>query len=401
MWKERTALLTAIAMVISTCASHAEQHYDPGASDTSIKIGNTMPYSGPNSAFAVIGRTQAAYFKMINDQGGVNGRNIDYLSYDDGYSPPKTVEQVRRLVEGDEVLFLYGSLGTPTNLAAIKYINAKKVPHLLIASGGTVFGDYKQFPWSMGFQPQTQGETFVYGRYLAENYPNARIGVLYSGDGLGRDNITGFKKGLGDKAGNIVVEQTYEATDPTIDSQLVKIRTTGVDVFANFTTPKFAAIAIRKAAEMGWKPVHILHGISLSIENVLKPAGLENAKDLITSNYVKEFGDPAWDGDPEMTKFVAFVDKYLPGENKHNSNVAYGYMSAQTMVHILQQCGDDLTRANVMRQAESLKDFGLGLLLPGIKVNTSSTDHYPIRQTRMQRFDGTRWQGFGPILELD
>ena len=401
MWKARGALLAAIAIAISTCASHAENLYDPGASDTSIKIGNTMPYSGPNSAFAVIGRTQAAYFSMINDQGGINGRKIDYISYDDSYSPPKTVEQVRRLVEGDEVLLLYSILGTPTNLAAIKYINAKNVPHLLIASGGTVFGDYKQFPWSMGFQPHTQGETFVYGRYLAENYPNVRIGVLYSGDGLGRDNITGFKKGLGDKAGNIVVEQTYEATDPTIDSQLVKIRTTGVDVFANLTTPKFAAIAIRKAAEMGWKPVHILHGISLSIENVLKPAGLENAKDLITSNYVKEFGDPAWDNDPGMTKFVTFMDKYLPGENKHNSNIAYGYMSAQTMAHILQQCGDDLTRANVMRQAESLKDFELDLLLPGIKVNTSSTDHYPIQQTRMHRFDGTRWQGFGPILELD
>ena len=401
MWKARGALLAAIAIAISTCAGHAENLYDPGASDTSIKIGNTMPYSGPNSAFAVIGRTQAVYFSMINDQGGINGRKIDYISYDDGYSPPKTVEQVRRLVESDEVLLLYGILGTPTNLAVIKYINAKKVPHLLIASGGTVFGDTKQFPWSMGFQPHTQGETFVYGRYLAENYPNARIGVLYSADGLGRDNITGFKKGLGDRASNIVVEQTYEATDPTIDSQLVKIRTTGVDVFANLTTPKFAAIAIRKAAEMGWKPVHILHGISLSIENVLKPAGLENAKDLITSNYVKEFGDPAWDNDPGMQKFVAFVDKYLPGENKHNSNVAYGYMSAQTMAHILQRCGDDLTRANVMRQAESLKDFELDLLLPGIKVNTSSTDHYPIRQTRMQKFDGTRWQGFGPILELD
>ncbi len=401
MRKARGALFAAVAVVIPTCMSHAEKLYDSGASDTSIRIGNTMPYSGPNSAFAVLGRTQAAYFKMINDQGGINGRKIDYISYDDSYSPPKTVEQVRRLIESDEVLLLYSVLGTPTNLAAIKYINAKKVPHLLIASGGTVFGDYKQFPWSMGFQPHTQGETFVYGRYLAENYPNARIGVLYSADGLGRDNITGFKKGLGDKAGNIVVEQTYEVTDPTIDSQLVKIRTTGVDVFANFTTPKFAAIAIRKAAEMGWKPVHILHGISLSIENVLKPAGLENAKDLITSNYVKEFGDPAWDGDPGMKKFVAFMDKYLPGENKHNSNVAYAYMSAQTMVHILQQCGDDLTRANVMRQAESLRDFELDLLLPGIMVNTSPTDHYPIEQTRLHKFDGVRWQGIGPILQLE
>ena len=401
MSSARAVLLATILVMTFVSAGHAEKKYDPGASDTSIKIGSTMPYSGPNSAFAVVGRAEAAYFKMINDQGGINGRKIDYISYDDSYSPPKTVEQVRRLVESDEVLLLYSILGTPPNLAAIKYINGKKVPHLLIASGGTVFGDYKQFPWSMGFQPHTQGETHVYGRYLAENHPNAKIGVLYSSDGLGRDNITGFKQGLGDKAGNIIVEQTYEVTDPTIDSQMVKIRTAGVDVFANFTTPKFAAMAIRKTAEMGWKPVHILHGISLSIENVLKPAGLENAKDLITSNYIKEYGDPAWENDPGMKRFVAFFDKYLPGENKHNSNIAYAYMSAQTMVHILQKCGDDLTRANVMKQAESLKDLELDMLLPGIKVNTSPTDHYPIQQTQMHRFDGTRWQGFGPILGLD
>ncbi|WP_426413373.1 ABC transporter substrate-binding protein [Bradyrhizobium ganzhouense] len=401
MLKAKTVLSAVLGVVLTVCGSRAEKLYDPGASDTAIKIGNTMPYSGPNSAYAIIGRTQAAYFTMINDQGGINGRKIDYISYDDSYSPPKTVEQVRKLIEGDEVLLLYSILGTPPNLAAIKYINAKKVPHLLIASGGTVFGDYKQFPWSMGFQPHTQGETFVYGRYVAENYPDARIGVLYSADGLGRDNITGFRRGLGDRASNIAVEQTYEASDPTIDSQLVKIRTSNVEVFANFATPKFAAMAIRKTAEMGWKPVHILHGISLSIENVLKPAGLENAKDIITSNYVKEFDDPTWDDDAGMKKFAAFMDKYLPGENKYNSNIAYGYMSAQTMVHILQQCGDDLTRGNVMRQAEGLREFELDLLLPGIAINTSLADHYPIEQTRMHKFDGVRWQGFGPILQLD
>ena len=401
MSKTMTALLASMVMMLLVCTGRAEKLYDPGANDTSIKIGNTMPYSGPNSAFAVIGRTQAAYFKMINDLGGVNGRKIDYISYDDGYSPPKTVEQVRKLIEGDEVLLLFSILGTPPNLAVIKYINNRKVPHLLIASGGTVFGDYKQFPWSMGFQVDTQGETRNYGRYLAQNYPNAKIGVLYSSDGLGRDNIEGFKQGLGDKVGNILVEQIYDATAPTIDSQLVKIRTSGVDVFANLTTPKFAAMAIKKAAEMGWKPVHILHGISLSIETVLKPAGLENAKDLITSNYLKEYGDPAWDGDPGMKKFAAFLDKYLPGENKHNSNIAYAYISAQTMVHILQKCGDDLTRANVMKQAESLKALELDVLLPGITVNTSPTNHYPIQQTRMHKFDGARWVGFGPILQLD
>jgi branched-chain amino acid transport system substrate-binding protein len=349
--KAKNTLLTSMIAMLSVCASHAEKQYDPGASDTSIKIGNTMPYSGPNSAFAIIGRAEAAYFKMVNDQGGINGRKIEYISYDDGYSPPKTVEQVRKLIEGDEVLLLYSLLGTPTNRAVIKYVNAKKVPHLLIASGGTVFGDYKQFPWSMGFQPDTQGETRAYGRYVAENYPNAKIGVLYSGDGFGRDNITGFKQGLGDTAANIVAEQTYEATDPTIDSQLAKLRSSGVEVFADFTTPKFAAMAIRKTAEMGWKPVHILQGISLSIE--------------------------------------------------HNSNIAYAYMSAQAMEHILRRCGDDLTRANVLKQAESLGNLELVLLLPGIKVRTSPTGHYPIRQTRMQRFDGIRWQGFGPLLQLE
>jgi branched-chain amino acid transport system substrate-binding protein len=401
MPKAKTTLLTSMIVMLSASASYAEKQYDPGASDTSIKIGNTMPYSGPNSAFAVIGRAEAAYFKMVNDQGGIIGRKIEYISYDDSYSPPKTVEQVRRLIEGDEVLLLYSLLGTPTNMAVIKYANAKKVPHLLIASGGTVFGDYKQFPWSMGFQPDTQGETRAFGRYVAENFPNAKIGVLYSGDGLGRDSITGFKQGLGDKAGNIVAEQTYEVTDPTIDSQLVKLRTSGVEVFADLTTPKFAAMAIRKTAEMGWKPVHILHSISLSIDSVLKPAGLESAKGLITSNYAKEYGDPAWDDDPGMKKFVAFLDKYLPDENRRNSNIAYAYTSAQTLVHILRQCGDDLTRANVLRQAESLGALELDLLLPGIKVKTSPIDHYPIRQTQMHRFDGFRWQPFGPLLQLD
>jgi branched-chain amino acid transport system substrate-binding protein len=401
MSKAKIALLATVIVVLSVCASRAEKQYDPGATDTSIKIGNTMPYSGPNSAFAIIGRAQAAYFRMVNDQGGINGRKIDYISYDDSYTPPKTVEQVRKLIEGDEVLLLFSLLGTPTNLAVIKYINSKNVPHLLIASGGTAFGDYKQFPWSMGFQTQTQGETRAYGRYLAKNYPNAKIGVLYSSDGLGRDNIEGFKQGLGDKVGNITVEQIYDATAPTIDSQLVKVRTSGVDVFANFTTPKFAAMAIRKSAEMGWKPVHILHAISQSIETVLKPAGLENAKDIITSNYLKEYGDPTWDDDPGMKKFVAFLEKYLSGENKYNSHIAYAYISAQTLVHILQQCGDDLTRANVMRQAESLRALELDVLLPGIKVNTSQTNHYPIQQILMHRFDGVRWRGFGPIVDLD
>jgi branched-chain amino acid transport system substrate-binding protein len=395
-----TALLGSVFILVAANACHAEKQYDPGASDTTIKIGNTESYSGPASAYAIIGRTQAAYFKMINDQGGVNGRKIEFLSYDDAYSPPKTVEQARKLIESDEVLLLYSTLGTPPNMAIIKYVNAKQVPHLFIASGGTVFGDYKKYPWSMGFQPHTEGETRVYGRYVAENHPDTRIGVLYSNDGFGRDNIAGFKQGLGDKTKNIVAEVTYESTEPTVDTQLLKLRDAGVEVFANFTTPKFAAMAIRKAGEMGWKPLQILHGISISVGSVLKPAGLDHAKGIISSNYAKDVDDPAWANDEGMKKFRAFLAKYMPDEDKSNSNLVYAYMSAQAMTHVLKQCGDDLTRANVLKQAESLNNLELDLLLPGITLTTSATDHYPIEQLQMQRFDGSNWERFGPILNI-
>jgi branched-chain amino acid transport system substrate-binding protein len=338
---------------------------------------------------------------MINDQGGANARKIEFLSYDDAYSPSKTVEQARKLIESDEVLLLYSTLGTPPNMAIIKYVNGKQVPHLFIASGGTVFGDYKKYPWSMGFQPHTEGETRVYGRYVAENYPNAKIGVLYSGDGFGRDNITGFKQGLGDKGKNIIAEVTYESTEPTVDSQLLKLRAAGVEVFANFTTPKFAAMAIRKAGEMGWKPVQILHGISISVGSVLKPAGLDHAKGVISSNYAKDVDDPAWADDEGMKKFLAFLAKYMPDEDKSNSNLVYAYMSAQAMTHVLKQCGDDLTRANVLKQAENLNKLELDLLLPRITLTTSPTDHYPIEQLQMQRFDGANWERFGPIINND
>jgi branched-chain amino acid transport system substrate-binding protein len=401
MSKACAALLSSVFILMGANSCYAEKKYDPGASDTTITIGNTESYSGPASAYAIIGRAQAAYFKMINDQGGVNGRKIEFLSYDDAYSPPKTVAQVRKLIESDEVLLLFSTLGTPPNMAIIKYVNGKQVPHLFIASGGTVFGDYKQYPWSMGFQPHTEGETRVYGRYVAEKYPNAKIGVLYSGDGFGRDNITGFKQGLGDKAKNIVAEVTYESTEPTVDSQLLKLRAAGVEVFANFTTPKFAAMAIRKVGEMGWKPVQILHGISISVGSVLKPAGFEHAKGIISTNYAKDVDDPAWATDEGMKKFLAFLAKYMPDENKSNSNLIYAYMSAQAMTHVLKQCGDDLTRANVLRQAESLNNLELDLLLPGITLTTSPTDHYPIEQIQMHRFDGINWERFGPIFNID
>jgi branched-chain amino acid transport system substrate-binding protein len=401
MSKICAALFSTVFILVGANSSYAEKKYDPGASDATIKIGNTESYSGPASAYAIVGRAQAAYFKMINDQGGVNGRKIEFLSYDDAYSPPKTAEQARKLIENDEVLLLYSTLGTPPNMAIIKYVNGKQVPHLFIASGGTVFGDYKKYPWSMGFQPHTEGETRVYGRYVAERYPSAKIGVLYSGDGFGRDNITGFRQGLGDKAKNIIAEVTYESTEPTVDSQLLKLRAAGVEVFANFTTPKFAAMAIRKAGEMGWKPVQILHGISISVGSVLKPAGLDHAKGVISTNYAMDVDDPAWANDEGMKKFLAFLAKFMPNEDKSSSNLVYAYMSAQAMTHVLKQCGDDLTRANVLKQAESLNKLELDLLLPGITLTTSPTDHYPIEQIQMQRFDGANWKRFGPIINID
>ena len=391
--------LTAGVLAMGTGSALAAGKYDTGASDTAIKIGNLMPYSGPASAYGAIGKVETAYFKMINEQGGINGRKIDFLSYDDGYSPPKAVEQVRKLVESDEVLFIFNPLGTPSNLAIIKYLNAKKIPHLFIASGGTMFGDHKTYPWSMGWQPNYQGEARIYGKYIVDNYPNAKIGVLFANDDFGRDNMKGLKEGLGDKVKNIVSQVSYDISAPTVDSELLKIKSSGADLFVNFTTPKFAAMAIKKNAEMGWKPVHILHSVSLSVGSVLKPAGLENAKDIVTAYYVKEADDTAFKDDERMKKFDAFLTKYLPDENRSNSLLVYAYNVSQAMVQVLKQCGDDLTRANVMKQAENLKDFQPDLILPGIKVNTSATDHFPIEQMQMEKFDGTSWVRFGPVIE--
>lgn len=391
------ALMASVAMGAGSASAAGK--YDTGASDTTIKIGNLLPYSGPASAYGAIGKVETAYFKMINEQGGINGRKIEFLSYDDGYSPPKAVEQVRKLVESDEVLLMFNTLGTPSNLAIIKYLNAKKMPHLFIASGGTMFGDHKAYPWSMGWQPNYQGEARIYGKYIVDNYPNAKIGVLYANDDFGRDNMKGLKEGLGDKAKNIISQVSYDISAPTVDSELLKIKSSGADLFVNFTTPKFAAMAIKKNAEMGWKPVHILHSVSLSVGSVLKPAGLENAKDIVTAYYVKEADDPAWKDDESMKKFDAFLTKYLPDENRSNSLLVYGYNAAQAIVQVLKQCGDDLTRANVMKQAENLKDFRPDLVLPGITINTSATDHFPIEQMQMEKFDGTSWVRFGPVIE--
>lgn len=391
------AILASLAM--ATPGAAEEKRYDAGASDTTIKIGNTAPYSGPLSSNGIIARTEGAYFKMINEQGGVNGRKIEFISYDDAYSPPKTVEQTRKLIESDEVLLLFNQLGTPTTMSVIKYVNAKKVPQLFIAAGGTIFGDQKTYPWSMGFQPSYQSETSIYGRYLRENFPSGKIAVLSSNDDFGRDNIKGLKDGLGEAVGNIVAEVTYETSAPTIDSELVKLKFSGANIFVNFASAKFAAQAIKKAAELGWKPVQILHGNSQSISAVLKPAGLENAKDIITASYIKDPADAAWKDDPGLTNFSHFIAKYMPGEDTSNFYVVYGYIAAQALVEVLKQCKDDLTRANVMRQAEALNQVRLDMLLPDVTLSTSPSDHYPIERMQLQKFDGENWVRFGPTIE--
>ncbi|MFB9267336.1 ABC transporter substrate-binding protein [Bradyrhizobium erythrophlei] len=388
-----------VCLSIATPGSAEEKRYDTGATDTTIKIGNTAPYSGALSSNGIIARTEGAYFKMINDQGGVNGRKIEFISYDDAYSPPKTVEQTRKLVEGDEVLLLFNQLGTPTTMSVIKYVNARKVPQLFIAAGGTIFGDQNTYPWSMGFQPSYQSETRIYGRYLHDNYPDGKIAVLSSNDDFGRDNIKGLKDGLGDAVGNIVAEVTYETSAPTIDSELVKLKFSGANVFVNFASAKFAAQAIKKAAEIGWKPVHILHGNSQSISAVLKPAGLDNAKDIITASYSKDPADQAWIDDPGLKRFSEFVDKYMPGEDKTNFYLVYGYNAAQAMVEVLSRCKDDLTRANIIRQAEALSRVHLDMLLPDVTLSTSPADHYPIEQMQLQKFDGQNWVRFGSAIE--
>ena len=392
-------LLASLLLGISAGANSAaaEKKYDPGASDTEIKIGNIMPYSGPLSAYALIGRTEAAFFKKINDEGGINGRKINFISYDDAFSPPKTVEQARKLVESDEVLLIFQSLGTPTNNAIQKYLDLKKVPQLFVATGATKFGDPKNFPWTMGWQPTYQTEGHIYAKYILENLPQGKIGILYQNDDSGRDYIKGLKDGLGADAAKrmIVAEIPYDPAEPTVDSQVVTLKTSGADIFFDEASPKFAAQAIRKAAEIGWKPTLFLASISNSVGSVLKPAGLENAKGLLSTNYIKDPTDPTWKDDPAIKEWAAFMDKYFPDGDKTSTFSVYGYATAQTMVQVLKQCGDQLTRENVMKQAANLRNFKLGLLLPGITINTSPTDYFPIEQMQMSRFNGEHGELFG------
>jgi len=400
----RLAIASAALVILagSSSGALAQKKYDTGASDTEIKIGNIMPYSGPASAYGQIGRTEAAYFKKINDAGGINGRKINFISYDDAYSPPKAVEQARKLVESDEVLFVFNSLGTPSNSAIQKYMNSKKVPQLFVATGATKWNDPKDYPWTMGWQPNYQSETRIYARYLLKNKPDAKIAVLYQNDDYGKDYLKGLKDGLGAKAAAMIVaEESFETSEPTIDSHIVKLKSSNADVFVNIATPKFAAQAIKKVAEVGWKPLHFLNNVSASVGSVIKPAGFENAQDIISAAYLKDPSDKQWDNDPGMKEFYAFMTKDFPEGDKLAGEPVVGYGVSQTLVQVLKQCGDNLTRENVMKQAANLKDFRTEVLLPGIKINTGPDDFAPISQLQLMKFKGEKWELFGEVISAD
>ena len=391
---------TSVAVALLASPASAQKKYDTGATDTEIKIGQTVPFSGPASAYAGIGKTQAAYLKMINEQGGINGRKLNLIQYDDAYSPPKAVEQVRKLVEGDEVLFTFQIIGTPSNAAVQKYLNTKKVPQLLASTGASRFSDPQNAPWTIAYNPNYQSEARIYAKYILKNHPDAKIGILFQNDDLGRDYVTGLKAGLGDKAATMIVGETsYELSDPTIDSQIVKLKSLGADLLYDASTPKFAAQAIKKVADLGWKPIHILDINASPVSATLKPAGLEISKDIISTNYGKDPGDPQWKDDAGLKAYFAFMDKYYPEGDKLNTVNIYGYSTAELLVHILRQCGDDLTRENIMRQATSLKNYTGSLALPGMSAHTSPTDYRINKQMQMMKFDGERWQLFGPIIE--
>ncbi|QWG22982.1 ABC transporter substrate-binding protein [Bradyrhizobium sediminis] len=397
------AFSAALAVLaVTSSGALAQKKYDTGATDTEIKIGNIMPYSGPASAYGVIGKTEEAYFKKINAEGGINGRKINFVSYDDAYSPPKTVEQARKLVESDEVLLVFNPLGTPPNTAIQKYLNSKKVPQLFVATGATKWNDPKDFPWTMGWQPNYQSESRIYAKYILKEKPNAKIAILYQNDDYGKDYVKGLKDGLGAKAATMIVaEESYETSQPTIDSNIVKLKSTNADIFFNVTTPKFAAQAIKKMAEIEWKPLHFLNNVSASIGAVMKPAGFEASQGIISSAYLKDTSDPQWKNDAGMKAFDEFLAKYFPEGNRIDGAVMYGYTVAQGLVHVLKASGDNLTRENVMKQAANIKGLELGSMLPGIKVNTSPTDFAPISQLQLMRFKGDKWDLFGEVISGD
>ncbi|MGY3370712.1 branched-chain amino acid transport system substrate-binding protein [Bradyrhizobium sp. GM2.4] len=392
-----TAISAALVATLSSSAI-AQKKYDPGATDTEIKIGNIMPYSGPASAYATIGKTEAAYFTKINSEGGINGRKINFISYDDTYSPPKTVEQARKLVESDEVLLIFNPLGTPGNTAIQKYMNSKKVPQLFVSTGAAKWNDPKNFPWTMGWQPSYQVEARIYGKYILQNYPGKTVGVLYQNDDFGKDYVTGLKDGLGDQASKlIVVEAPYETSSPTVDSQVVQIKGANPDIFVNIATPKFAAQAIKKVAEMGWHPVQFLTNVSGSIGGVIKPAGYEASQGILSTAYLKDPKDAEWKNDASMNEWRAFMTKWYPEGDLDDSATVFGYGVAKGLEQVLRQCGDTLTRENVMKQAANL-DFEIGIYLPGTRIKTGPDDFAPIEQLQMMRFKGESWERFGPVM---
>ena len=395
--QKRTSLIAALALISAGPAVLAQKKYDTGATDKEIKIGHINPYSGPASAYGAIGKAIQAYFDKINAEGGVNGRRLNFISLDDGYNPAKTVEQARKLVEEEEVLFTFQTLGTPPNSAIHKYMNAKKVPQLFVATGATKWGDPKNFPWTMGWQPNYQSESKIYAAHLLENMPNGKVAILYQNDDYGKDYLKGFEDGLGAKAASMIVAKvSYEVTDPTVDSQMVSLKASGADVFFNITTPKFAAQAIKKAADLGWKPMHYLNSVSSAVGSVLVPAGVQNSVGIVTAGYIKDPTDPQFQKGKEWDDFVGWMQKYHPkGDMKDNFNV-YGYTVAQNVVYVLQKAGDELTRANIMKQASNM-DLTLPMLLPGVNIKTTPDDFYPIEREQLMRFDGTTWQLFGKV----
>jgi branched-chain amino acid transport system substrate-binding protein len=402
MIRRRTALLSAAAATFVGSA-RAEKKYGPGVTDTEIKIGQTMPYSGNASAYGVAGRLHAAYFRMLNEtQGGINGRKINFISLDDGYSPPKTMELTRQLVERDQVLLMFYPLGTQTNTAIHKYMNQKKVPHLFLATGASKWGDPKNFPWTMGWQPDYHTECKIFGKHIVANHKDAKIAILRQNDDMGNDYLSGFKEGLG--AGwekMIVADATYEVTDPTVDSQILQLKNSGATLFMNITTPKFSAQSIKKVAEIGWKPIHYLVSVGASVGAVMRPAGIENAQGIITAQFAKDVTDPRWATAPDYLEWKAFMDKWNPTANQLEGSNVSSYISVHGLVHVLKACGDDLTRENIMRQAANIKDLEIPLLLPGIKVNTSPTNFYPIRAEQLARFEGDHWTLFGDLISAD
>ena len=396
----RIGLKTALALLAAAfCVTPALAQNQPGVTKDAIKIGNTIPYSGPASAYAAIGKADAAYFKMINDQGGVNGHKVDFISLDDGYSPPRTVEQIRRLVERDQVAFIFNSLGTQTNSAIQKYLNDHKIPQLFVSTGADKWGNYKDFPWTMGWQPSYRIEAQVYAKQILAEKPEAKIAILYQNDDFGKDYLAGVRDVLGEKFDKMVVTASYEVTDPTIDSQAVSLKSSGADVLITAATPKFAAQIIRKVADMDWKPMHFLSNVSISVGAVIEPAGPDRATGIVTAAYLKDPGDPAWDQDPGMQAYKAFFKKYIPGGDVSDLSYEYGYSVTMTLIQVLKQCDNNLSRDNIMKQAANLHDVQIPTLLPGITVNTSPTNYHPIRQSQLARWNGKHWELFGHVIE--